>query len=179
MKILGLETSCDETGAAVLVGPDPPLDGVPRLLSSVVASQFELHGPFGGIVPELASRAHVRNLLPVLDRALREASTSLADLGAIAVTTRPGLGGSPIVRLTAAKALSLALDVPMIAVDHLEGHLYSCQLAHPDEEVFPCVGLVVSGGHTSLYDCRSPLLYRPLGGTIDDAAGEAFDKVAS
>ena len=100
-------------------------------------------------------------------------------VGAVAVATRPGLVGALVVGLTAAKALALALDIPLIAVDHLEGHLYACQLAYPDREVYPCVGLVVSGGHTSLFDCRGPLDAEPLGGTIDDAAGEAFDKVAS
>lgn len=176
---LAIETTCDETGAAVLEGPRPPELGVPRMLSSVVASQVGLHQRFGGVVPEIASRAHVRLVLPMIDEALRRAGVSLADLGAIAVATRPGLVGALVVGLTAAKALALALDVPLVAVDHLEGHLYACQLAHPDREVYPCVGLVVSGGHTSLYHCRGPLECELLGGTTDDAAGEAFDKVAS
>jgi N6-L-threonylcarbamoyladenine synthase len=115
----------------------------------------------------------------MIDEALRVAGVSLADLGAVAVATRPGLVGALVVGLTAAKALALALEVPLIAVDHLEGHLYACQLAYPDREVFPCAGLVVSGGHTSLYLCHGPLQYEFLGGTTDDAAGEAFDKVAS
>ena len=176
---LAIETTCDETGAAVLEGPRPPAVGVPRVLSSVVASQVGLHQRFGGVVPEIASRAHVRQVLPMIDEALRRAGVSLGDLGMIAVATRPGLVGALVVGLTAAKTLALALDVPLIAVDHLEGHLYACQLAFPDREVYPCVGLAVSGGHTSLYVCRGPLSFEFLGGTVDDAAGEAFDKVAS
>ena len=115
----------------------------------------------------------------MIDEALRRAGVGLSDLGAVAVATRPGLVGALVVGLTAAKTLALALDIPLIAVDHLEGHLYACQLAFPDRQVYPCVGLVVSGGHTSLYHCRGPLDCELLGGTIDDAAGEAFDKVAS
>ena len=177
--LLAIETTCDETGAAVLEGPKPPGTGVPVILSSVVASQIDLHGRFGGVVPEIASREHVRQIIPVIDEAIRSAGVRLDQVGAIAVATRPGLVGALIVGLTAAKALALALDVPLVAVDHLEGHLYACQLAHPERDVYPCLGLVVSGGHTSLYDCRSPIDAEPLGGTIDDAAGEAFDKVAS
>src|SRR3954467_3958739 len=179
LVFLALETTCDETGAAVLEGPRPPREGVPAIRSSVVASQIDLHERFGGVVPEIAARAHVRQLLPVIDEALRRAGVGLADLGAIAVATRPGLVGALVVGLTAAKALALALDVPLVTVDHLEGHVYACQLAHPDRQVYPCLGLVVSGGHTSLYLCRGPIDAQVLGGTIDDAAGEAFDKVAS
>ena len=152
---------------------------MPTIRSSVVASQIDLHERFGGVVPEIAARAHVRQILPVIDEALRRAGVTLGEIGAVAVATRPGLVGALVVGLTAAKALAMALDVPLIAVDHLEGHLYACQLAHPDREVYPCVGLVVSGGHTSLFACRGPLEAELLGGTIDDAAGEAFDKVAS
>jgi N6-L-threonylcarbamoyladenine synthase len=152
---------------------------VPVVRSSVVASQIDLHLRFGGVVPEIAARAHVRQLLPVVDEALRRAGVTLPELGAIAVATRPGLVGALVVGLTAAKTLALVLGVPLVAVDHLEGHLFACQLAFPDREVYPCVGLVVSGGHTSLFDCLGPIDARPLGGTIDDAAGEAFDKVAS
>ncbi len=176
---LAIETTCDETGAAVLEGPRPPAVGVPRVRSSVVASQTELHERFGGVVPEIASRAHVRQILPVIDEALRRAGVGLNDLGMVAVATRPGLVGSLVVGLTAAKSLAVALDIPLVAIDHLEGHLYACQLAHPDESVYPCLGLVVSGGHTSLFACASPTEAELLGGTIDDAAGEAFDKVAS
>ena len=177
MLLLALETTCDETGAAVLEGT--PGEGVPTIRSSVIASQVDLHERFGGVVPEIAAREHVRQILPVVDEALRRAGVVLGEIGAVAVATRPGLVGALIVGLTAGKALALALGVPLIAVDHLEGHLYACQLAHPDRSVYPCIGLVVSGGHTSLYDCRGPIENTLLGGTIDDAAGEAFDKVAS
>ena len=178
MLLLALETTCDETGAAVLEGSASGL-GVPLIRSSVVASQIDLHERFGGVVPEIASREHVRQILPVVDEALRRAGVGISEIGAVAVATRPGLVGSLVVGLTAAKALAMALGVPLIAVDHLEGHLYACQLAHPEREVYPCVGLVVSGGHTSLFACRGPIEAELLGGTIDDAAGEAFDKVSS
>jgi N6-L-threonylcarbamoyladenine synthase len=177
--LLAIETTCDETAAAVLAGPRPHRDGVPRILSSVVASQVGLHQRYGGVVPEIASREHVRQVLPMIDEALRRAGVSLADLGAVAVATRPGLVGALVVGLTAAKALAMALEIPLVAVDHLECHLYACQIAYPDRELYPCAGLVVSGGHTSLFLCQSPLQYEFLGGTTDDAAGEAFDKVAS
>lgn len=177
--LLAIETTCDETGAAVLEGPRPPGVGVPTILSSVVASQIVLHERFGGVVPEIASRAHVRQVLPVIDEALRRAGVALGEIGAIAVATRPGLVGALVVGLTAAKALAIALGVPLVAVDHLEGHLYACQLAYPDRDVYPCLGLVVSGGHTSLFACEGPIVVHALGGTMDDAAGEAFDKVAS
>jgi N6-L-threonylcarbamoyladenine synthase len=177
--LLAIETTCDETAAAVLEGPAPPQAGVPRIRSSVVASQVGLHRRFGGVVPEIASRAHLRQVLPMIDEALHRAGVVLADIEVVAVATRPGLVGALVVGLTAAKALALALDVPLVTVDHLEGHLYACQLAYPDREVYPCVGLVVSGGHTSLFACKSPLECELLGGTSDDAAGEAFDKVAS
>lgn len=179
LVLLAIETTCDETGAAVLEGPRPPAPGVPVIRSSVVASQINLHERFRGVVPEIASRAHVRQILPTIDEALQRAGVSLADLGAVAVATRPGLVGSLVVGLTAAKALALALGIPLVAVDHLEGHLYACQLAYPERTVYPCLGLVVSGGHTSLFACQGPLEARLLGGTLDDAAGEAFDKVAN
>jgi N6-L-threonylcarbamoyladenine synthase len=177
--LLAIETTCDETAAAVLEGPRPPRQGVPRVRSSVVASQVGLHQRYGGVVPEIASRAHVRQLLPMIDEALRRAEVSLGQLGAVAVAIRPGLVGALVVGLTAAKTLALALDIPLVAVDHLEGHLYACQLAYPNRQVYPCAGLVISGGHTSLYLCHSPIESEFLGGTTDDAAGEAFDKVAS
>jgi N6-L-threonylcarbamoyladenine synthase len=179
LLLLAIETTCDETAAAVLEGPMPPLGGVPQIRSSTIASQAGLHRRFGGVVPEIASREHLRQVVPMIDEALRLAGVTLADLGAVAVATGPGLVGSLVVGLTAAKALALALEVPLIAVDHLECHLYACQLAHPDREVYPCVGLVVSGGHTSLFICHDPIRHEFLGGTRDDAAGEAFDKVAS
>jgi len=183
MLLLAIETTCDETGAAVLEGPSPDssdaLTAVPTIRSSVVASQIAIHKRFGGVVPEIAAREHVRQVLPVIDEALRQAGVTLGQIGAVAVATRPGLVGALVVGLTAAKSLAWALGVPLVAVDHLEGHLYACQLAHPDRSVYPCVGLVVSGGHSSLYACRGPIEAELLGGTVDDAAGEAFDKVAS
>jgi N6-L-threonylcarbamoyladenine synthase len=171
LLLLTLETTCDETAAAVV---NDRLD----VLGSVVASQDDLHARFGGVVPEIASRAHVERILPVIDETLRKANVSLADLDAIAVATMPGLAGSLLVGLVAAKTLSLALDIPLIAVNHLQAHVYACRLAS-GEDVFPCVGLVVSGGHSNFFRCNSPIDFEPIGGTIDDAAGEAFDKVAS
>jgi N6-L-threonylcarbamoyladenine synthase len=179
MHLLAIETTCDETGAAVIVGPRAGGAGVPRVLSSVVASQFDLHARFGGVVPEIAARAHLTRILPVIAEALERADVPLDAIGAVAVAIRPGLVGSLVVGLSAAKALAFARGIPLVAFDHLEGHLYACQLAFPDRPVYPCVGLVVSGGHTHLFHCRGPLEADLLGGTIDDAAGEAFDKVAS
>ena len=148
------------------------------MLSSVVASQEELHQRFGGVVPEIASRAHVERILPVIDEALRKADVTLADIDAVAVANTPGLAGSLLVGLSAAKALCVARGIPLVAVNHLQAHIYACRLA-AGTDVFPCVGLIVSGGHTSLYRCATPIEFELLGGTIDDAAGEAFDKVAS
>jgi N6-L-threonylcarbamoyladenine synthase len=169
--LLAIETSCDETAAAVI-------DHDRRVLSNVVASQDALHRRFRGVVPEIASRAHVRNILPAVDEALRAAGVTLDDIHAVAVTTQPGLVGSLLVGLTAAKTLAMALDVPLVAVNHVHAHLYACRLA-AGTNVFPAVGLVVSGGHTHFYDCRSLTDYHLIGATIDDAAGEAFDKVAA
>ncbi len=171
MKILTIETTCDETAAAVVT------DRL-EVLSSVVASQDALHERFGGVVPEIASRAHVERIVPVVDEALRKAGLRLADVDAVAVANTPGLAGSLLVGLSAAKSLALACGVPLVAVNHLQAHIYACRLAS-GEDVFPCVGLIVSGGHSNLYRCESPTDFTPLGGTIDDAAGEAFDKVAS
>ncbi len=171
MYFLALESSCDETAAAVF-------DETPRVLANVVASQTDLHARFGGVVPEVAARAHLRQLLPVVAEALRQAGITLPQVGAIAVANRPGLVGALLVSVSAAKMFAVALDVPLIDVNHIEAHIYACRLA-AQEEVFPCVGLVVSGGHTSLFHCRSALDFELLGATIDDAAGEAFDKVAS
>jgi N6-L-threonylcarbamoyladenine synthase len=169
--ILTIESTCDETAAAVVT------DAL-EVRSSVVASQEKLHQRFGGVVPEIASRAHVERILPVIDQTLAKAGITLADLDAIAVAHRPGLAGSLLVGLIAAKSLSLACGVPLVAVDHLHAHIYACRLA-AGRDVFPCVGLIVSGGHSNLYRCATPLDFAALGGTIDDAAGEAFDKVAS
>ncbi len=171
IKILTIETTCDETAAAVIT------DQL-QILSSVVASQAALHQRFHGIVPEIAARAHVERVLPVIDQVLSESSTSLDELDAIAVATEPGLAGSLVIGLTAAKSLSWISGKPLISVNHLHAHIYACQFDQADS-IFPCVGLVVSGGHSHLYHCTSALDFNMLGGTIDDAAGEAFDKVAS
>jgi N6-L-threonylcarbamoyladenine synthase len=171
MNILCIETTCDETAAAVVT------DQL-QVLSSVVASQDELHERFYGVVPEVAARAHVERILPVIDESVRRANLVLADLDAIAVANTPGLAGSLLVGLVAAKTLAAVLDVPLVAVNHLHAHIYACRLSS-GRNVFPCVGLIVSGGHTSLYRCNGPTEFHLLGGTIDDAAGEAFDKVAA
>jgi N6-L-threonylcarbamoyladenine synthase len=168
---LALETSCDETAAAVFTDR---LD----VLASVVASQTELHTRFGGVVPEVAARAHLQRLLPVVDEALRRAGITLPQLGGIVVLNTPGLVGALLVGVSAAKMLAVALNVPLIGANHIEAHIYACRLA-AGRDIFPCVGLVVSGGHTSLFHCRSALDFGLLGATLDDAAGEAFDKVAS
>jgi N6-L-threonylcarbamoyladenine synthase len=172
VNVLTLETTCDETAAAVVT------DQL-EVRSSVVASQDDLHRRYGGVVPEIASRAHLERILPVIDEAIRRAGLSLGDLDAVAVANTPGLAGSLLVGLVAAKALAVALELPLVAVNHLQAHIYACRLAAAPREVFPCVGLVVSGGHTSLYRCLGPLSFDLLGATIDDAAGEAFDKVAA
>src|SRR5438552_6854805 len=168
---LAIETSCDETAAAVFTEKS-------AILASVIASQTDLHARFGGVVPEVAARAHLQRLLPVIDETLREAELRLGDVGCVAVHHTPGLVGALLVGVTAAKMLSLALEVPLVGVNHISGHVYACRLA-AGRDIFPCVGLVVSGGHTSLFHCHSPLRFELLGATLDDAAGEAFDKVAS
>ena len=171
MNLLILESTCDETAAAVVT------DSL-EVLGSAVASQDELHQRFHGVVPEIAARAHVERILPIIDLTLERANLKLADIDAVAVANTPGLAGSLVVGLVAAKTLCLALDVPLLAVNHVHAHIYACRL-HAERDVFPCVGLVVSGGHTMLFDCRSAAEMNILGSTIDDAAGEAFDKVAS
>ncbi len=168
---LGIETSCDETAAAVFTEE-------PRVLSSVVASQTELHTRFGGVVPEVAARAHLQRLLPVIDEALKQAGVRLDQIDCVAVHNTPGLIGALLVGVSAAKMLAIALGVPLLGVNHLDGHIYACRLA-AGRDIFPCVGLVVSGGHTTLFHCHDALHFERLGGTLDDAAGEAFDKVAS
>ena len=170
MKILGIETSCDETAAAVVE------DGR-RALSDVVATQIELHRRWGGVVPELASRNHVMQVMPVVDEALGRAGVAPADLDGVAVTSGPGLIGALLVGVQVAKALAFAWDKPLARVNHLEGHLVASFLAERPPE-FPFLGLVVSGGHTSLYAAEAFGRYRLLGATRDDAAGEAFDKGA-
>ena len=169
--LLAIESSCDETAAAV-ISRDL------QIRSNVVASQFELHERFSGVVPEIASRAHLRNILPVIDQALSAAECRLADIEAIAVANEPGLVGSLLIGLTAAKTLAMACGVPLVPVNHIEAHLYACRMA-AGRDIFPAVGLVVSGGHSNLYLCGADLRFELLGATIDDAAGEAFDKVAS
>jgi N6-L-threonylcarbamoyladenine synthase len=168
MRILGVESSCDETAAAVVE------DGR-QILSSVVASQLDTHGKYGGVVPELASREHLRAIVPVVRQALADSSTSLSDLAAIAVTEGPGLVGSLLVGVTYGKALSFASGVPLIGVNHVEGHIHA--VLHNHDIPFPALALVVSGGHTHLFEVSSPGQYRLLGKTRDDAAGEAYDKV--
>lgn len=170
MKILGIETSCDETAASVVE------DGK-NILSSVISSQFHIHERFGGVVPELASRDHMRQIMPIIDEALKKADTKLEDIDAIAVTKGPGLIGSLMVGVTVAKTLAYAHQKPLIPVHHIEGHLSAAFLGNPEIE-FPFVGLVASGGHTHLYYVPEMGTYELIGKTIDDAAGEAFDKVA-
>ncbi len=176
-RILGIETSCDETAAAVV-------ENGRVIQSNVVASQAELHAQYGGVFPEVASRQHVRVIYPVIARALQQAHVELGDLDAIAVTRGPGLPGSLVVGLNAAKGLALGGGLPLVGVNHLEAHLYSAWLHGPEQDPtpsepeFPLLGLIVSGGHTELALMRGHLDYERLGGTLDDAAGEAFDKVA-
>ena len=169
MRILGIESSCDETAAAVVE------DGV-SILSSVVASQLATHARYGGVVPELASREHLRAIVPVVRLALEESKSSYSDLAAVAATMGPGLVGSLLVGLTFAKSLSFARNIPFIGINHIEGHIHAAILESPVE--FPAVALIVSGGHTHLYEVSAKFSYRLIGKTRDDAAGEAFDKVA-
>lgn len=171
VNILGIETSCDETAAAVVA------DGT-NVKSSIVTSQAKLHEKYGGVVPEIASRAHIENIYPVITEALNTANVTKDDIAAIAVANHPGLAIALIVGVTAAKTLSVVWDKPLIAVNHLHAHLQSAMLAESDLQL-PAVALIVSGGHTCLYDCESPLELKLLGRCIDDAAGEAFDKVAT
>ncbi|MBI3696900.1 MAG: tRNA (adenosine(37)-N6)-threonylcarbamoyltransferase complex transferase subunit TsaD [Acidobacteria bacterium] len=178
MYLLGIETSCDETAAAVVESGE-------RLLSNVVASQFDIHRRYGGVVPELASREHLGAIVPVVRQAVEDAGLAYGDLGAVAVTCGPGLVGSLLVGLCYAKALSLAWKVPLIGVNHIEGHIHAVVLEQKQagrEVEFPALALVVSGGHTHLFyaRCTAPgdYHYQLLGRTRDDAAGEAFDKVA-
>jgi N6-L-threonylcarbamoyladenine synthase len=170
--ILGIESTCDETAASVVV------DGF-DVRSNVVASQVELHAKYRGVVPEIASRAHIENILPVVREALTTAGVRLDDVDAVAVAHRPGLIGSLLVGVTAAKTLAWAAGKPLIGVDHVHAHLYSVMLENNDPPPMPAVGLVVSGGHTALYRVGSWLDVELIGSTMDDAVGEAYDKVAS
>src|ERR1700741_2687774 len=176
MLVLGIETSCDETAAAVV------RDGK-EILSNVIYSQVKTHTPYGGVVPEIASREHLLKIRPIVDQALKDAGIALDDIDGIAATSGPGLIGSLLVGLTYAKALSFAKNKPLAAVNHIEGHIYSVAFEHPNVE-FPALALVVSGGHTNLFWVESEsgdfwhLKYKLVGRTRDDAAGEAYDKVA-
>jgi N6-L-threonylcarbamoyladenine synthase len=171
VTILGLETSCDETAAAVVVnGRD--------VKSSVVASQTDLHATYGGVVPEIASRAHIENIYPVIQEAMAQAGVGRDDVDAVAIANQPGLTIALVVGVTAAKTLSFMWGKPLIAINHLHAHLQSALLGQEELEL-PAVALIVSGGHTCLYECDSPLDLKLLGSTTDDAAGEAFDKVAT
>lgn len=170
--ILGIESTCDETAAAFA------RDGR-HVLAETIASQVDLHAVYGGVVPEIASRAHIENLLPVLSRTAELAGVGIADADAIAVAHRPGLIGSLVVGLTAAKTLAWTLGKPLVGVDHVHAHLYSVALGNELQPEMPAVGLVASGGHTAVYLVRSWTDVQPLGRTIDDAVGEAYDKVAA
>lgn len=170
MIVLGIETSCDETAAAVV-------DGGRKVLASIVASQDDVHAPYGGVVPELASRRHLEVLVPVVRRALETAGMALDDVDGIAVTYGPGLVGSLLIGCSAAKAIAYARRRPLVGVNHLEGHIYAAFL-EGEPPAHPFLALVVSGGHTALYLAREPRRYDRIGQTRDDAAGEAFDKVA-
>ncbi|BBB92303.1 MAG TPA: tRNA (adenosine(37)-N6)-threonylcarbamoyltransferase complex transferase subunit TsaD [Methylomusa anaerophila] len=167
---LAIETSCDETSAAVVKNGR-------QILSNIISSQIQLHQKYGGVVPEIASRKHIENVIPVIDQALAEAKITLADINTIGVTYGPGLVGALLVGVAAAKALAFASNIPLVGVNHLEGHIFANFLAHTDLEP-PFIALVVSGGHTSLIHLRNYDEFILLGQTRDDAAGEAFDKIA-
>lgn len=169
MLVLGVESSCDDTAAAVL------LDGH-DILANLVSSQDQVHGPYGGVVPELASRQHIQSVLPIVDGALKQAGVTLKDIDGIAVTYGPGLVGSLLVGLSLVKGISFRTGIPFIGVNHLEAHLLAIQLEH--DVAYPYIALLASGGHTLLYCVRGVGDYLHLGGTRDDAAGEAYDKVA-
>ena len=170
MKILGIDTSCDETAAAVVANGK-------EVLSNVVASQIETHQEYGGIVPELASRKHIEAINFIVSRALAEANATFKDLGAIAVTNRPGLIGALLVGVAAAKSLAYSHDLPLLGINHIEGHIYANYMVH-ETLTFPHICLTVSGGHTQLVEVHEGWRYKVLGGTQDDAAGEVYDKVA-
>jgi len=170
MKVLGIETSCDETAAAVVE------DGV-KILSNVISSQIDIHSRYGGVVPEVASRQHLLSIIPVVKQALEKAQTSLDDIDAIAVTNGPGLAGSLLVGVNAAKALAFSRKLPLIGINHLEGHIYANWLSGKTPEL-PAICLIVSGGHSDLVLMKDHGEYTVLGRTRDDAAGEAFDKAA-
>ncbi|MDH3976413.1 MAG: tRNA (adenosine(37)-N6)-threonylcarbamoyltransferase complex transferase subunit TsaD [Deltaproteobacteria bacterium] len=169
MKILGIESSCDETAASVVS------DGC-EILSNIIVSQIKDHALYGGVVPEIASRKHIETIVPVIDAALKEAGLTLDAIDGIAVTKGPGLVGSLLIGLSTAKAMAFSRNIPLVGVNHIEGHLMAIMLEKKVD--FPYIGLIVSGGHTSLYLVKAVGVYEVLGRTIDDAAGEALDKVA-
>ena len=169
MIILGIETSCDETSASVVE------DGI-KVHSNIVASQQELHSRFGGVVPEIACRSHTDTIITVIDKAVTEANIKFKDIDAISVANTPGLIGALLIGLTTAKTLSWLLGIPLITINHLHAHIYASKIEHEDID-YPAISLVVSGGHTSLFLTQSETRHTQVGGTIDDAAGEAFDKV--
>lgn len=171
MLVLGLESTCDETAAAVVS------DGK-EILSNVVSSQIDLHTTFGGVVPELACRRHIDVIIPVIDEALKSAHVTLKEIDLIAVAHGPGLIGALLIGLNAAKGLSIALQKPFIGVNHIEAHLYAALMSHKAQPTFPCLGIVLSGGHTSIMLMENMGKYSLIAQTIDDAIGEAFDKVA-
>ena len=169
MKILGIETSCDETGIAIY-------DSREGIKSNIISSQVDLHCEWGGVYPELAAREHTKNIIPVLDKSLKEAGVSLEDIDGIAITVAPGLIVSLVIGVSVAKTLAWLLDKPLIPVHHIEAHIFSIELVNKIE--YPFIALVVSGGHTELYIVEDFEKYKYLGGTLDDAVGEAYDKVA-
>lgn len=176
IRLLGIETSCDETAASVVE------DGR-KILSNVVASQVDIHAQYGGVYPEVASRQHIITIYPIVEQAMQQAHLTLEDVDGIAVTRGPGLAGSLVVGINTAKGIAIANQLPIIGINHLEAHIYSAWLDHPDQSAagepeFPLLALIVSGGHTELTLMTDHLEYQRLGGTLDDAAGEAFDKVA-
>lgn len=174
IRVLGIETSCDETAASVV-------ENGRKILSNIVASQIDLHAQYGGVFPEMASRQHVLSIYSVVEKALRDAHLSITDIDAIAVTQGPGLAGSLVVGINMAKGLAQSTGIPLINLNHLEGHIYASWLYEEEEnEVpeFPIMALIVSGGHTELHLVKEHLNYTRMGATLDDAAGEAFDKVA-
>ena len=171
MLVLGIESTCDETGCAVVRDGD-------RILSNVIASQSDLHSKYGGVLPELASRRHIDVIIPTIDEAVNQAGVKLSDIDLIAVAHGPGLIGPLLIGLNTAKALALSLDKPFIGINHIEAHLYAALMSHDSHVSFPCFGVVLSGGHTTLAKIHNIGQYETIGYTVDDAVGEAFDKVA-
>lgn len=171
MLVLGIESTCDDTCCAIVKDGD-------QILSNVISSQIEIHQEFGGVVPEIASRHHIEMMLPVIETACHQANIVLEDVDLIAVANEPGLLGSLLMGLHAAKGLALSLQKPFIGVNHIEAHLYAAIMSHPQKIQFPCLGVVLSGGHTAILLVKEIGKYQMIGHTIDDAIGEAFDKVA-